>query len=145
MSAGSARWTAGPRRASLLTDGGVGLVAVPHRVDEPLVQGLARQERATVEQGPRVGRGLPPPFGDGAGQLVGHGLGQMLVLLPGRPGEAALGQRVRRGLVLLPLGRLEVHADLVQRRAKEQLLDHDAGEAEAAGGLQVQWSNAVAR
>jgi len=61
----------------------------------------------------------------------------MLVLLPGGPSEAALGQRVRRGLVFLPLGRLEVHADLVQRRAQEQLLDHDAGKAEAAGRLQV--------
>ena len=96
-----------------------------------------RQERATVQQGPRVGRGLPPPFGDGAGELPGDGRGQMGVFFPGGPGEAAFGQRVRRRLVLLPLGRLEADPGLVQRRTEKQLLDRDAGEPQAAGRLQV--------
>ena len=121
----------------LLADLVVDLVAVEQPVHQALGQGLLREERAAREQRRRLLDGQPAAGRDRRRELLGHGLGQPRGRLPGRAAEAGLGELVGGRLVLVPLGGLEVDAELLQRAVQEDLLDGDAGEAERARGLQV--------
>ena len=116
---------------------GIDLVPVAERIHQPGGQRLAGHERAAVDERPGLALAGPQALRDRLGQLPGEGGHECLHRLPGRPGEAVLGEPVRRVLVFVPLHHLDVQAELVERAAEEQLPHADPGKAEIPGGLEV--------
>src|ERR1017187_8798226 len=88
--------------AGLLLSARIHLVPVAQLVDEARFERLPGQERAAVDEFAHPVRGEPPAFGDGADELLGDRPGDPFGGLPGRPGEAGLGQLLGGALVLLP-------------------------------------------
>src|SRR5690606_19938206 len=123
--------------AELPAQVGVDLVAVAEPVDEVLLQGLARQERAAVHQLADLVLRQVPAGGDRRGDLLDDGGDEpprrLLVL-----GRVALARdRVRHRLVLVPLAEPGLDARLLQRAREERLLQRHADQADLPGGLEV--------
>ncbi len=113
----------------------VHLVPVAELVDEPLSLGTGGKVWPGVDQLADLVPADASSLSDVLDELLGDGCRHPLRLLPGRLGEAGLGQLLSRALVLVPLGDLEIGADLVQQAAQKQALYGDAGESEVARWL----------
>ena len=111
----------------------VELVLVGEIVHQPHAKGLLGLERPAVDQRAQLVLGLAAAVGNRAHQLIELILVERLAHLAMRRGEALLGQRVDRRLVVADVQEVGIGTDPVEGAAEEDLVAGQPREVERRG------------
>ena len=115
---------------------GTDLVEIGQAVDQAGVQRLGGQVGAAVDQAPGLIQADAAMIRDGLGQLIAPGNQKTVQIAANGRRHGVASQRIRRPLVFLALSEAAGDSQLGERFTQVGLLQQEAGEVQAAGGLQ---------